>query len=207
MPQDNKTPQKIRSFVIWKIVVGGVLIIPAIILTVMYLSNQTNYFLAVGIVALLGPGAYLIYTGIVNENFGSYMISKKKPTGNENCIVWYARTNPDTGRDIPYAHIITYIPQRHIPPMARLKRVRNWNKHMYELTFNTETKKLQPTILPDTKPLTPQLYVLPAAMQAFKDWHDFSPATMLQKVAPGILIGAMIIIGILMVVTGPQPGA
>jgi hypothetical protein len=196
-----------QSFVVWKVIVGGVLLIPAVILILMYLNNPTNYFLTIAIVALLGPGAYLIYTGISKEHSGyTIMANGKKPTGNENCIVWYARTNPHTGRDVPYAHIVTHIEQKHIPPTARLKLVRNWNKHMYELTFNTETKKLEPTILPDTRPLTPQLYVLPAAMQAFKDWHDFSPASMLQKVAPGILIAAMIVIGILMVITGPQPG-
>lgn len=208
MPRDKIKPdraKRVYPFVVWKVILGGVLIIPAIFFGAIYIKNPLNYYMALALIAFLLPAGYLIYSAFSKMEFG-HNLSKKQAKGNENCLIWFARRNPDTGRDIPYKLLFLRIEPKHIPRTARPKYLRNLGRHVYELTWNTTDKKLEPTILPDKKPLTPQLFVLPATMQPFKDWHDFSPASMMQKLAPGLMILVMIVIGVLMVVTGPQPG-
>jgi len=204
MRQDKKVRQdrKIkRVFPVtwWKVIPGGILIGIGLIAGAFYLDNSRNLLLGFLTVITLAPGALLAYMGLKQGEAG-FSFNKRKYTGNENAILIIARRNKDTNKDVP--SMIMFAKLKRIPKGARLHYVRNVKKHFYELLFNTETKKLEPVILPDKKSFPPELYKIPATMQPYKDYMEYCPASLLQKVAPGILLGAMGIVGLLMVITG-----
>jgi len=133
------------------------------------------------------------------ESGFSFNANGRRYTGRENALILFAQHDKDTGKDIPL--MVQFMELKHPPKGARLHYVRNLKKHFYELFNNTKTRKLEPVKLPDKKSFPPELYRIPATMQPYKDYMDFSPPTMMQKVAPGILLLAIGIVGFLMVIT------
>jgi len=201
MQQDKKAK---RTFNIswWKIAIGGVLIGVGILFGFLYLKSQ-NPVLGILATFAIAPGAYLVYTNVKGSESGFYFSrGKRKYSGEENAIVWFALRDPNSNKDIPRSVSFVHIQNEKIPKGARQHYVRNLKKHFYELYFNTLTRKLEPFSLPDKKASPPELFKIPATMQPYKDCMEFNPPSLLQKVAPGILLLAMGLVGLIMLVTG-----
>ena len=160
--------------------------------------------MTIGVISVFtfGPGALLSYLSYRPEDSGFAFKgnTKKKISGNVNAIVYFADRDSVTGKDVPV--IMKFLALEHPPKGARLHYVRNFKRHFYELFNNNETHKLEPFVIKDKKSFPPELFKIPAAMQTYKDAVDYSPPTLMQKVAPGVLILTMIVVGILMVMTG-----
>ena len=145
----------------------------------------------------------MLYTGIAGAEFG-YIFGtngKRQYTGRENAIVIYAKRDPVTNKDVPLK--IEFEEVTKVPEGAQLRYVRNLRRHFYEL-YNVTTNgrsELKPVVLPDKKAFPPELFRIPATMQPYKDYMDYAAPTMLQKVAPFVLLGAIFLVGILMLIT------
>lgn len=198
--RQDKIVKRITPVSWWKLAVGIVLFCFGVFFGYMYLNNERLIFFGVGAVFTFAPGLLLIYQSFKTGESGFFF--KKKYTGKENAVVLMARRNGQGTKDVPVGIRFLEIKPHQLPKGARLRYIRNLKKHFYELLYNPITKKLEPVVLPDKKSFPPELYKIPATMQPYKDYMEYSPPTMLQKVAPGILLLAIFIVGILMVMTG-----
>jgi hypothetical protein len=196
--------QRLSPIKWWRFILGAVCAGIGIIGIVMY---GTSLNVAMGIVAIAGlvPGAFLIYYSFNRKESGYVFQDKAKQyNGRENSIKISATYNPETKRAVPDRIEFAYI---EIPlPGARLHLLRNNGRHYYEyMNIVGEGKigdELMPVILPDKKLCTPEAFCIPSNMPRTKEYMDFNPPTNFQKIASGVLILVMVIIGILMVMTG-----
>ena len=199
--RQDKRVKRVLAISWWKAISGAALIGVGLIFGAIYFADIKNMFAGVIAVFFIGPGILLTYTGLKQGESGFAFNAKgQKYTGRENAIVLIAERKEGMQKDIPI--MIKFVELENPPKGARLHYVRNLKKHCYELFNNTKTNELEPVRLPDKKSFPPELYKIPATMQPYKDYMDYSPPTLLQKVAPGILLLAMGIVGLLMLVTG-----
>lgn len=190
---------KVKSSSLWKNIVGGALSLLGALFIVFYLQDPNNLAVAFGAIVCLAGGGGLLYFSLSNEKTKGYTFNKKV-TGKENSIVLLARKLPN-GKECPIGLKFLDIPKRHIPPGTRMRFVRNLKKHFYYLKLDTSTHKLVPVSLPDKAPYPPELYNKNATMQEFKDAIEYKDPSLAQKLAPGAILLAMIIVGFLMIVT------
>lgn len=208
--EEIKTAKKTRKLNYWKIIPGALLVAVGLFSIPMYLADRNNYLPVILMMFGVGGGGYLLYTGIAGIKtsvlYGSAN-GKKKYTGRENAIVIYARRDPVTKKDIPVG--IEFEEIKQIPDGAEFHELRNNHKHYYELmnvTTSEGGRTLIPVRMPDKKPFPPELFRIPSAMQPYKDYMDYSPPTLMQKIAPAILVGCMFLVGILITITtSPKP--
>lgn len=203
-PSARKIKAKRIIPISWRKLIPGIVLIGlGIGAGAVYLNAPALIVMGVIAALAIATGLFLIRWSFQSGEFGYSFDGKgkKKHTGNENAIILYAKRNPFIeGKAIPV--IMKFAEITHIPTGARLHYLRNEKRHYYELFNNLETKKLEPAILKDKKSFPPWQFVIASVMQAFKDALEFSPPTLMQKFAPGILLLGMIIVGILMVMTG-----
>ena len=201
--QEDRKAKRALPFSWWKLVAGLVLVVASILFLFLYSNNERNMFFAVVFIFTGAPGVLLAYLSFKSRESGFSFYNrdgKRTHTGKENVIMICAKRDTVTLRDVPL--ILKFVHLTHIPRGARPHYVRNLKRHLYEIYNNNETKKLDPVGLPDKKSFPPELFQIPAAMQPYKDAIDYTPPTMLQKVAPGVLLGAIGVVGLLMVMTG-----
>jgi hypothetical protein len=186
----------------WKLLLGFALVIIGLIGFVKYMGDNSNMIFAGLAVFGIGPGIILIWFGLSKFKV-NYMFfpGKSLPafTGKENAII--LRAIRVDGKDIPEMIEIKKLEEADIPSNSRLHYVKNWKRHFYELYNDTVTNTLKSVRMPDKKSFPPESYKIPAMMQPVKDYLEYSPPSMLQKWAPGILMLAILIVGLLMMVT------
>jgi len=205
----NKTQSKL---VWWRLIIAIVLLVVAIGAGIMYFANPAN--MAVGIVlvfGLAGSGAFF-YWGLNREPATSGFVFNKQVTGQENAIILFAKRNGN-GKDTPV--LLKIVTIEHPPTGARLHYVRNLKRHMYELFNDTSvplvkdrqgSKRLKPVTLPDKSPFPPEKFTIPATMQVYKEAIEYMPPSMMQKIGPIALVIAMVVVGILIIVTTTGTG-
>ena len=200
MRQDKKVKRVIP--ISWRYLLPGIaLLLIGVFVASIYMNDRGNVFAGMASAITLATGGLLTYQGVKSSEAGfSFNANgQRKRTGRENAIILFAKRNAETSKDMPV--LIKFVELVNPPKGARLHYVRNLKKHYFEFINNTVLKKLEPVVLPDKKSFPPDMFKIPAAMQTYKDALEYSPPTMLQKVAPGILLLAMVIVGILMVMT------
>lgn len=194
----------------WFITPAIILFIIAIICGFNYVSSMNMLVGGACVVTGVG-GVVFLYFGLQGKGEKGYIHEGEKPyTGAENSIVIYARGNTETKLAEPLAIKFEEIEKEKIPEGATLHFLRNLKKHFYELQNiidddGKEVEGLKPVKLPDKKYCPPSKFVIASCMQAYREYMEFNPPSTIQKIAPGVLLIAMIIVGILMVVTGPPP--
>lgn len=202
MFKTSKGVKRVFKISWWKLAPGVALTAFGLFGMILYLTDINNYLFAGMAVGGLGPGILLIYWVAVNVNVGyMFYTTKRKQTGEENAIVYNARKNSD-GKDVPLELMVIKV--NNIPHGARLHYVKNFGRHFYELRFNTSTRKLEEAKLTDRAELTPEQFKEHACMQRVKEWMEYTPPTMMQKVAPGLLLAAMGIVAIIKVMIGGE---
>lgn len=185
----------------WRVAVGIVFAIIGLLSGRVYMVDVNNMFMGGLAVFTLAPAAFFFWWSFKAGETG-FNMSRKKHVDRSNAIIIMARKNGN-GKDVPVGIKLANV--RKLPPMSTRHYVRNWRKHMYEFINDTANKKLIPVTMPDKTPFPPEYFQLPAIFQPYKDAVDYTPPTMMQKIAPGILLLTMVIIGILMVMTTPTP--
>jgi len=184
----------------WKLIPGLALIGLGIWVGSFYLEDTSVMLFGVIASLAIAGGGLLAYTSIKSAEVGfSFTKDGKKKTGDENAFVWIARRDEKTGKDVPVELKVCAIKKP--PKGARLHYFKNFKKHFYELRNDTKTGELIPFHLPDKIPFPPELFKIPAAMQTYKDAIEYSPPTLMQKLAPGMILLAMGVVGLLMVMT------
>jgi len=185
----------------WRFLIPGVvLVLIGVAIGSIYMLDRTNILAGMACAITIAGGGLLAFKGIKFGGSGFLFTNgQRKITGRENAIILFAQRDPETQKDVPL--MIKFVELANPPKGARLHYVRNLKRHFYELYNNTTTKKLEPVILKDKKSFPPELFQIPAVMQTYKEAIEYSPPTLLQKVAPGILLLAMGVVGILMVMT------
>lgn len=201
MQQDRMEVKKTSNRAWGKLLLGSGLCLAGMIFIFLYIQSEMNIMLGILAMIMLAPGALLSYYGLKAGESGFKFTGKRMYTGKENCLVWYARG--DKLKDIPL--MLDIIELKQPPKYSRLHYVKPFKRHFHELFNNTVTQKLEPFILPDSRFMAPEVYKTVANMDRCKDYMDYTPPTMLVKVAPWVLLLAIIIVGILMIATGPQP--
>jgi len=184
-----------------KLIPGVIVLVLGLYMGSFYIKDPSGMLLF-GILGaiFISTGGFLAYEGISRENSGFALnVSKKKMTGRENAVILFARRDKKSNKDVPL--IIRFVELTHIPIGARLHYFRNFKKHFYELYNNTETKKLEPVVMPDKIHFPPELFQIPAAMQVYKEAIEYLPPTLMQKLAPGLMILVIGVVGILMTMT------
>lgn len=201
----------------WKILLGLACCAVGIFGIAMYAGTMNMFMGMVAVVGLV-PGVFLIYYGFKNRKESGYQfVSGKKPpyTGKENTILITAHWDSTEQRAIPESIDFTTYDEADIPPGAHMHLLRNTGKHYYELyniindkgeQVDDKGKRIyKPVVMPDKKLITPEAYVIPSNMQPYKDYMEYNPPSAFQKIASGVLIIAMLVIGILMTMTTSKP--
>jgi hypothetical protein len=194
------------SSIKWKMFIPGVILAAVGVFGIILYGSTLNMLMGGVAIGGLVPGAFLIYYA-VNRKESGYVFNPNKYTGKENSIVIKATWNPETKKAIPFDIDFKTID----PPLpgAKLHLLRNINRHVYEyinvVGEGIDGEKLIPFLLPDKKLCTPEAFCIPANMPRTREYMEYNPPTNFQKIASGVLILVMVIIGILMVMTGPQP--
>lgn len=201
----NKRAKRIIP-VSWRKLIPGIALIGiGILFGFMYMNDNTNMITGVVAALALAAGGWLVKQSFESGEAGFSFSGdgKRKQTGNENAILIVAKNNASVpGKEVPVT--LKFIDLKKIPSGARLHYLRNLKKHYYEILYNPKTHKLEPVVLPDKQSFPPGLFQIPAAMQPYKEAIEYSPPTMFQKIAPGIILLGMVIVGILMVMTGGE---
>ena len=202
--QRNEKVKREFSISWWKMLIGAPLIVVGVIFFTFYVRDIQNMFMAILAIFMITPGVFMVYMSLKSGKMGFAFSTegKAKYTGKENAIVLVASRDPVTKKDIPRGVLFLTIKPTKIPKGARMHYVRNLKKHFYELYINRETNKLEPVLLPDKKSSPPELFKIPATMQPYKDCMEYNPPNLFQKLAPGVILAAMGIVGLLMLVTG-----
>ena len=197
----NKAIKRLLPISWRKLIPGLLLIALGIWAGSFYIKDNTVMLWGIIAALAIAGGGFLSFQGIkpAESGFAFTQDGKKKQTGKENAIIWFAKHKAETSKDVPV--ILKFAELTHPPIGARLHYLKNFKKHYYELFNNTKTKTLEPVILPDKIPFPPGLFKIPAAMQTYKDAIEYIPPTLMQKIAPGIILLAMGIVGLLMVMT------
>ena len=192
-------PRRQLPFSIIKAILAVVLMAAAIGIGSIYLQDINNIFAGILTALFFGSAVFFGYTSVKPIEGGFIIEGKRKYTGKENALIWWAYRNPQTGLDVPIK--IDLCTLNHPPKFAQKHYFVNWKRHLYELYNNTETKKLEPVLMPDKTPCSPAYYNGPAMMPATQRALQHHPYSKMEKVAPGLLMLAMFIVGILMLIT------
>ena len=222
---------KMRQVSWWKLALGIVFGALGIFGLVRYASTINILW---GFIAICGiiPSAFFIYFGLFKFKEGGYkyvLPGVPEFTGEENSLVIYSQWDSANKVAVPEYITFEYIPEDRIPTGSRMHLVRNLKKHFYELynVINEETgevletrkvkdakdgqekeiriRALSPVRIPDIVSLSTKEYKETAVMQPVKDYFDYNPGTNVQKIATGVLILAIVIVGILMTMTSGTP--
>ena len=208
---EQATPIKVKriwNISWWKVILGAICLLVGIIGVMIYVGSMNMF---AGVLAVIGltPGAFLVYYGFKNKKESGYQFASGKKgqhTGKENTIFIKAEWDSERQAAIPVNIDFVETPDNKIPAGAHPHLLRNNGKHYYVIynPIDAKTGKEFPNkavIMPDKKLITPEAFVIPSNMQAFKEYMQFNPPSAFQKIASGILILAMIIVGLLMLVT------
>lgn len=196
-----RTVTKMRTTVTWwRFGVGIALLMAGIGAGVVYMGDISNMVAAFGLIAGVSAGGAFVYWSL-NRQTPGYILGNRKITGRENAIVHFARSNGN-GKDVPVCTKFVHVSK--VPRGARLHHLLNLKQHFYELkTGTTEDGKkgLVPVVLPDKKPFPPSKYAIAATMQQYKDAIEYVPPSTMQKIGPIAIVIAMVVVGLLIVVT------
>jgi hypothetical protein len=201
----TKKVKRLWNVTWWKLIVGAACLVLGIFGLVLYAGSMNIFAGFLSIVGLV-PGAFLTFTGFRSKKESGYQFEgTKKYTGKENAIVIRARWDDSLKRAVPEGIFFEEIKPEKIPVGAQPHLLRNTGKHYYELynpiDENGVEGELKPVIMPDKKLVTPEAFVVPSNMQAYKEYMQYNPPTAFQKIASGVLLIALVVIGILMTMT------
>jgi hypothetical protein len=210
---------KMRRISWWRLAIGIICGIAGGYAIIQYTQTLSMVWGGVAVTALCIGGTFVFYAYMKKGDTGYKFVipGQKEFTGKENTLVIDAFWDEKNKVAIPEQIYFKELLPEEIPVGSRMHLIRNLNKHFYEV-YNLideekgevkegNRRKYVALIPPDKIMCTPEEYSMTSNMQAVKDYFDFNPPTNFQKIAAGVLIAAMGIIGLLMTITGGAPPA
>ena len=181
-------------------VIGGLLVLAVgFILATLWTGQRDNMFLTLGVIVAWPGGIYLIYRGIRGAEHDVVIVGSEKPAGPVNSLNIYARKDKTTGKICAdkVAFDMVYEPQ------GQPQQCTNNGKWYYVHIWDIAKQELLPFILPDSQYFDPREFANVIKMPADKKLFE-RQASMLQKVAPWVMVVAFLISILGMVMTAPQ---
>lgn len=186
----------------WMIILGVVIFSMGITFGYLYTTDANMFMAVIAVICLLGGGS-LLYLGMQKPGEKQQQIMKQSGIPQEvNCISILAKRDTEKGKDIPL--VIKF--HRSLRPKGTSHYIVNTKEQLFINFNNTSKKKMMPAQLPDKGYASPAVFPIHSNMPRYREYMEYTPPTMMQKVAPGILLVAIIIVGIIMVATGPSGG-
>jgi len=158
-------------------------------------GQRDNIFLTICIIIMWPGGCYLIFRGIKGPEHEVVIVGSEKPSGEVNSLNIYARKNPDTGKIYPEKVAFEMI----LKPEGQPQQCTNNGKWYYVHIWDIAKQRLVPFALPDSQYFDPREFAnvikMPAHMKLFE-----RQASLLQKIAPWVMVIAFFgsIIGMVM---------
>lgn len=181
-------------------VIGGLgALLVGFFLALLWAENSGDILLAMGVIVTWPGGIYLIYRGIRGPERDVVIVGSAKPTGEVNSLNIYARKDKDSGKI--YAEKVAF--EMTYEPLGQPQQCINNGKWYYVHIWDIGGNKLIPFVLPDSQYFDPREFANVIKMPAHKRLFE-RQASMLQKVAPWIMVIAFIISLLGMVMTTPQ---
>lgn len=181
-------------------VVGGLLaLVVGYFLSMLWSGQRDSIFLTIGVIILWPGGLYLLYRGMRSPERDVVIVGSDKPSiGEVNSLNIYARKNQDTGKIYPEKVAFELVSK----PEGQPQECTNNGKWYYVHIWDMAKQRLVPFALPDSQYFDPREFANVITMPAHKRLFE-RQASMLQKIAPWIMVLAFFgsIIGV--VVTAP----
>lgn len=183
----------------WGYLTGSVAALGLLIpLSQLWRANRENVFLTAGLIFLFALCGFLAFKGIKVIRYGeeAVIVGIKKPTGKVNSLNIYAQKVD--GVVLPLQIVFEWIKN----PKGQPWQCTNDGKPYFLNIYDIETGKLKPLILPDSQYCDPQEFGNCLTMPAHKRQFE-RKASLLQQIAPGIMLIGFIASIFFFVVTMP----
>ena len=202
MPQELKA----KAIIPWRLILlwvgGAVCIAIGFTLAFVWSDNRENIWPALGFIVFVVGGGYLLYLGWHRPSEVTVIVGSEKPQGVVNCLNIYAHKDEGTGKVMPTKVAFEWLDPTELKGQPwQCTNNRNW---YYVNLWNIAKDRLEPFVLPDSQYIDPQEFANIINMPAHKNLFEREPS-MMQKVAPGIMLLALIISIIGLIATTPVP--
>ncbi len=164
-------------------------------------ENRGNMLLAMGTILCWPGGAYLLYRGIQKRDQEAVIIGADKPKGLVNSLSIYAKKDSETGRIYPEKIVFEWEEN----PLGQPQQCINNNRWYYVHLWDIAKGKLVPFALPDSQYFDPREFANVITMPAHKKLFE-RQATLLQKIAPFVMVVAFLISIFGLLITTPTGG-
>lgn len=198
---NSKIEKKNRWFQISKLqaiyLIGGVLaLLLGFWMGSLWGTSRDNLMLALLTILLLPAGAFLIYKGIKRPEVAAVIVGAKAPIGVVNSVNIYAKKD-ENGKLMPERVAFENVKK----PLGQPQQCVNNGNWYFVHIFDLVTGKLKPFVLPDSQYFDPAEFANVINMPAHKKLFT-QKVSLLQKIAPGILLVAFIASAIALVAVG-----
>lgn len=167
-------------------------------LTILWTENRANLFFTMGVIVTWPGGVYLIYHGIRGPEHDVVIVGSDKPTGEVNSLNVYAKKDESSGKIYPEKVAFEMV----YKPLGQPQQCTNNGKWYYVHIWDIAKQKLVPFVLPDSQYFDPREFANVINMPAHKRLFEHQ-ASMLQKIAPWIMVVAFMVSILGMVMTAP----
>jgi len=196
-----KIEQKSKWYKIGKLqalyIGGGLLVvILGFFMASLWSTSRDNMVLALLTVLLIPAGAFSIYKGIKRPDSDAVIVGAKKPVGPVNSLNIYARRD-ESGKLLADRVVFENVKK----PLGQPQQCVNNGNWYHVHIFDLATNKLKPFVLPDNQYFDPAEFANVINMPAHKKLFE-RKVSLLQKIAPGILLVAFLIAAIALVAVG-----
>jgi hypothetical protein len=189
---------------IWPYIVGTICIPGGIYGCVLFTQSMNTFIGMVSVVALMG-GCGVIYWGAKRQELstdistaikvGNIQYGKQDKNLIANCLNIFQ--NEIKFENFPHDKLLGY------PRLCRNDK-KYYFVHISGKAFGGKDDSLKPFKLPDTQYRPPEFFALNLNLPAHKDLVKHT-ASLLEKLSPLLILGAMGVIGLVWVMTSPAP--
>jgi len=187
---EGKGPIKATSKLKWKLLIPGFLLTAlGIGMMFLYSQNRENVLVAFLCITMLPTGIYLLYKGWKGVETGLLLVEGEEQT---------KTTGPVNSLNIYPDRVVFELTENH---KGQPQQCLNDSKYYYVHKLNSKTEELEQFILPDQYDYyDPKEYANVLMVRAWRKLNE-RIASLWQKVAPGVLVIAIVVSGIIFIAT------
>ena len=180
---------------------GAAALILGFIMALAWGDNRGNMLLAMGTIVFWPGGAYLLYRGIKKPDQEVVIVGADKPTGLVNSLNIYGKKDEETDKVYPEKVVFEWVDE----PKGQPQQCTNNSKWYYVHIWDIATQQLKPFVLPDSQYFDPREFANVIMMPAHKRLFE-RQASMLQKIAPWVMVVAFLVSIFGLIATTPAGG-
>lgn len=156
-------------------------------MAILYSADRTNMIVAMGTIILIPGGGFLLYMGIRRAEREAVIVGSKKPLGPVNSLNIYARKD-ENDKLVPDKIVFENVKR----PLGQPQQCTNNGNWYFVHIFDLVTGKLKPFVLPDSQFFDPSEFGNVLEMPAHRRLFE-KKISLLQKVAPWVMVVALLI--------------